>query len=142
MKDLDHIGIAVSNLEQAQALFARLLGRAAYHRETVAAAGVEVAFFKAGEVKIELIAPLGTASPVHSFLARRGEGLHHLAFRVEDLAAACSHMQSAGFKPLGDKAQKGAENKQIRFFHPKNIHGVLIELCQEARPTHTTSKHT
>ena len=132
MKKLEHIGIAVSDLRTAEALFERLLGTTVYREETVSEAGVRVAFLRAGAAKVELLEPLSVDTPLHRFLENRGPGLHHLAFSVEDIGQACQHMQAQGFQPLSDKPQLGAENKQVCFFHPKTTGGVLIELCQAA----------
>ncbi len=126
------MGIAVADLDASVTVFSRLLGKATYTTEILPEAGVQVAFFQVGEIKIELLAPLSTDSVLHRFLSTSGQGLHHLAFGVDDLLASRDALKSKGFQPLSELPQKGANNKQVCFFHPKQTEGVLIELCQPA----------
>lgn len=131
MKKLEHIGIAVKNLEQANKLFANLLGREHYKIESVESEGVKTSFFELGGVKIELLEATAADSPIRKFIEKRGEGIHHLAFDVEDISESIKHYQQLGFQLIGKEPKKGADNKLICFLHPKSTQGVLIELCQE-----------
>ena len=127
---LEHIGIAVSDLNQARLLFEKLLGTAPYRQETVESEGVTTLFFQTGESKVELLETTRPDGPVGVFLNRKGPGVHHLAFEVSDLAAETERLVAEGFEPLGEGPRAGAENKLVRFFHPKTTGGVLVELCQ------------
>ena len=127
---LDHIGIAVADAPAARDLYAALLGAAPYKEEVVAAQGVNTIFFAAGEAKVELLEALGPDSPVARHLARRGEGLHHVAFEVADLRAEMARLAAAGFRLLSDEPQAGADDKLVCFVHPQTAGGVLVELCQ------------
>lgn len=131
MLKIEHIGIAVKDLDASCSLYEKLLGQALYKRETVASEGVETAFFLAGEQKVELLGALHAGSPVASFLSARGEGIHHLAFAVDDILAEMERLKAAGFRLLSETPRKGADNKLICFVHPKDAGGVLVELCQE-----------
>ncbi len=132
---LDHIGIAVADLETADELFTRLLGRSAYKRETVAEQHVTTSFFRAGEeeAKLEFIAPEGAQGPVQKFLEKRGPGLHHLAFDVDDIVAEMERLAADGFELLQEKPSRGADNKLVCFLHPRSTNGVLVEICQTIR---------
>jgi methylmalonyl-CoA/ethylmalonyl-CoA epimerase len=130
---VEHIGIAVKDLEQSDLLFKSLLGVDPYKHEVVANEGVSVSFFKSGESKIELLQALNVSSPIAKFIDKKGEGLHHLAFAVDDIVAAMAEMKSKGFQLLSEEPKEGADNKLICFLHPKGTNGVLIELCQERR---------
>lgn len=131
MEKLEHIGIAVKNLGQANALFEKLLGKAHYKIEEVASEGVRTSFFNVNGVKIELLEASTATSPIAKFIDKRGEGIHHLAFEVKDIKQSISHYQQQGFELINPEAKKGADNKLICFLHPKSTGGVLIELCQE-----------
>ncbi len=131
MKKIEHIGIAVKNLEAANATYKALLGRAAYKTETVESEGVSTSFFKIGESKIELLAATNSESPIAKFLEKRGEGIHHIAFAVEDIEAEISRLKSEGFELINKNPKPGADNKLVAFLHPKSSNGVLVELCQE-----------
>lgn len=131
MEKLEHIGIAVKNLGQANALFEKLLGEAHYKIEEVASEGVRTSFFNVNGVKIELLEASTATSPIAKFIDKRGEGIHHLAFEVNDIKQSIAHYQEQGFEPINPEAKKGADNKLICFLHPKSTGGVLIELCQE-----------
>jgi methylmalonyl-CoA/ethylmalonyl-CoA epimerase len=130
---IEHIGIAVKDLEKSNLLFKALLGSAAYKTEEVSEEGVLVSFFKTGDSKIELLQALNENSPIAKFIGKKGEGIHHLAFEVEDIKASMELMKKSGFELLSDEPKRGADNKLICFLHPKSTNGVLIELCQERR---------
>lgn len=131
MKKIEHIGIAVKNLAESNLLFEKLFGQPAYKEEEVASEGVKTAFFKNGPNKIELLEATHPESPIAKFIAKKGEGIHHIAFDVEDIAAEIIRLKAEGFVVLNDLPKKGADNKLVAFLHPKGTHGVLIELCQE-----------
>jgi methylmalonyl-CoA/ethylmalonyl-CoA epimerase len=131
MEKLEHIGIAVKNLDQANALFAQLLGKPHYKIEEVASEGVKTSFFEVGGVKIELLEASRADSPIAKFIEKKGEGIHHLAFEVSDIAARIAEYAAKGFTPLSAESRAGADNKKICFLHPKTTGGVLIELCEE-----------
>ncbi len=133
MEKLEHIGIAVKDLESANKLFASLLGRQHYKVEEVPSEGVMTSFFDVGGVKIELLQATRDDSPITRFLEKRGEGIHHLAFEVADIRESLPEFESRGFQPLQTDPKKGADNKLICFLHPKTTQGVLIELCQEIK---------
>ncbi len=126
---LDHIGIAVASLEQRLAFY-RLLGLEAAGREVVATQQVEVAFLPLEGTRIELLQPTSADSPIAKFLAKRGEGLHHIALRVDDIAAVMGALRQAGVALLADEPQEGAHGSRVCFVHPKSAGGVLLELCQ------------
>ena len=130
---IEHIGIAVKNLEAANKLFAALLNTSHYKIERVEEEKVSTSFFKTGESKIELLEATDAESPVAKFIEKRGEGIHHVAFEVEDIGEAMARLKDAGFMLLSEKPKKGADNKLICFLHPKSTNGVLIELCQEMK---------
>ncbi len=130
---LEHIGIAVKNLKDSDLLFARLLGNTPYKVEEVESEGVRSSFFQTGESKIELLESTKDDSPIAKFIAKRGEGIHHLAFEVEDIVAEMSRLQEEGFRLLNEAPKTGADNKIVCFLHPKDTNGVLVELCQEIR---------
>jgi len=132
MKRLDHIGIAVKDLESALRTYERGLGLTCSHRETVEAEQVRTAFLPVGDTQIELLESASPDGPIGRFLEKRGEGIHHLCFEVEDLDAALSRSKAEGLTPLGEP-RDGAQGKRIIFLHPKGAHGVLIELCQRSR---------
>ncbi len=139
MARLEHIGIAVREAAATAALYERLLGVAPYKVETVAREGVRTHFIDAGTAKLELLEALDKASPVAKFLDRRGEGLHHLAFEVEDIEATMTRLREVGFHPLADAPRPGADGKRIFFLHPKETGGVLVEFCRSAAlPLDTT----
>ena len=133
MLKIEHLGIAVKNLEQSNQLFTKLLGTAPYKMEKVETEGVATSFFKIGESKIELLEATSIDSPIAKFLEKKGEGIHHIAFDVHDIYAEMKRLQGEGFKLLSEVPKKGADNKLICFLHPKDSNGVLIELCQEIK---------
>jgi methylmalonyl-CoA/ethylmalonyl-CoA epimerase len=131
MQKIEHIGIAVSDIQASNALFEKLLGTAPYKMEEVSTEGVLTSFFKIGESKIELLEATRPDSPIAKFIEKRGEGIHHLAFDVADIRAEMRRLEAEGFKLLNAEPKRGADNKLVCFLHPKGTNGVLIELCQE-----------
>lgn len=132
MNKIEHIGIAVSDIDRSNALFKDLFGESHYKIEEVASEGVRTSFFQVGPNKIELLQALNQDSPIAKFLEKKGEGIHHIAFAVDDIRSEMKRLESAGFKLLSQEPKKGADNKLVAFLHPKSSNGVLIELCQEA----------
>lgn len=131
MNKLEHIGIAVKNLEESNRLFSRLLGTDPYKTEIVEREGVKTSFFKVGDVKIELLEATHPDSPVARFIEKKGEGVHHLAFDVQPIEEKMENLKSEGFGLLADTPKPGADNKKIVFLHPKTTNSVLVELCQD-----------
>lgn len=130
---LEHIGIAVKNLETSNDLFKTLFGKAHYKTEAVESEGVKTSFFQTGESKIELLEASNPDSAIAEFIEKRGEGIHHIAFEVEDIHAEMQRLEGEGFRLLNEKPKRGADNKLICFLHPKSANGVLVELCQEIK---------
>ncbi|GGW97970.1 methylmalonyl-CoA epimerase [Salegentibacter mishustinae] len=135
MKKIEHIGIAVKDLEAANATYNAVLGSENYKTETVESEGVSTSFFKIGESKIELLAATNPESPIAKFIEKRGEGIHHIAFAVDDIKAEIARLEKEGFKLINTEPKDGADNKLVAFMHPKSFHGVLVELCQEKSPS-------
>nr|WP_314897887.1 methylmalonyl-CoA epimerase [uncultured Flavobacterium sp.] len=133
MKKIEHIGIAVNDLETSNLIFEKLLGAAPYKFEEVESEGVTTSFFNVGPNKIELLAATNPDSPIAKFIAKKGEGIHHIAFDVEDIVLEIARLKEEGFVVLNEIPKKGADNKLVAFLHPKSTNGVLIELCQEIR---------
>ena len=133
MRKIEHIGIAVHDLENSNELFSKLFGQAAYKTEEVASEGVKTSFFMCGPNKIELLEATNENSPIAKFLEKKGEGIHHIAFDVEDIYAEIERLKVEGFTVLNETPKKGADNKLVAFLHPKTTNGVLIELCQEIK---------
>jgi len=131
MRKIEHIGIAVKDLEVSNAIFEKLFGTPPYKSEEVAGEGVKTSFFQNGPNKIELLEATNPESPIAKFLDKKGEGIHHIAFDVEDIRSEIKRLQSEGFVVLNETPKKGADNKWVAFLHPKSTNGVLIELCQE-----------
>lgn len=131
MEKLEHIGIAVKNMDQSNMLFASLLGMEHYKVEEVESEGVRTSFFDIGGVKIELLEALHADSPIARHIDKRGEGVHHLAFSVQDIFQSIQSYKEKGFELINDAPKMGADNKLICFLHPKTTGGVLIELCQD-----------
>jgi len=131
MEKLEHIGIAVKNLDEANALFAKLLGKPHYKIEMVESEGVRTSFFDVGGVKIELLEATKPDSPIAKFIEKKGEGVHHLAFGVLNIEKEVQKAKENGFNPLNEVPKNGADNKIITFLHPKTTNQVLVELCQE-----------
>lgn len=130
MKKIDHIGIAVKDIEASNALFEKLLGVSPYKLEEVESESVLTSFFKADTNKIELLAATNPESPVAKFLEKKGEGIHHIAFEVENIQDEIQRLKTEGFVVLNEIPKKGADNKLVVFLHPKSTNGVLVELCQ------------
>lgn len=131
MKKIEHIGIAVKNLSEANKMYEALLGKPPYKSEKVEGEGVETSFFDCGDSKIELLEATNPESPIAKFIAKRGEGIHHIAFAVTDINSEMKRLANEGFILLNDTPKKGADNKLVAFLHPKSANGVLVELCQE-----------
>ena len=131
MRKIEHLGIAVKDLKQANAVYKALLGKESYKIETVESQGVDTSFFMCGESKIELLAGTRPDSPISKFIEKRGEGIHHIAFAVDDIEAEIARLQQEGFRLLNETPVPGADNKIIAFLHPKSSNGVLVELCQD-----------
>ncbi len=130
LNKIEHLGIAVKDLDAAEKVYEALLGRAPYKREKVESEGVVTSFFMAGENKIELLAALNEESPIAKFIAKKGEGIHHVAFDVENIESEIKRLQENGFELISKTPKNGADNKIIAFLHPKSTGGVLVELCQ------------
>ena len=131
MLKIDHIGIAVRHLSESIPLFEKLLNTPCYKTEAVTTEQVNTAFFQKGESKIELLEPYGPASVINKFIENKGEGIHHIAFAVDDIHAEIERLQKEGFVLINDKPKEGADNKLICFLHPKSTNGILIELCMD-----------
>ena len=131
MNKIEHIGIAVKNLEAGNSLYEKLLGVPHYKIEEVASEGVRTSFFKTGPNKIELLEATNDDSTIAKFIEKKGEGIHHIAFAVENIVEEMERLKKEGFIILNEKPKKGADNKLVAFIHPKTAGGVLIELCQE-----------
>ncbi len=133
MNKLEHIGIAVKNLDESNKVFAKLLGKPHYKIEEVESEGVRTSFFEVGGIKIELLEATRSDSAIAKFIEKRGEGLHHLAFDADPIENKMNELKAEGFALLKDKPFPGADNKEVVFLHPKTTNHVLIELCQEKR---------
>ena len=133
MQKIEHIGIAVKDLSVSIPLFEKLLNSSCYKTETVESEKVITAFFKTGDGKIELLESTETGSTIDHFIEKRGEGIHHIAFTVEDIIAEIARLKKEGFDFINEEPKKGADNKLVCFLHPKNTNRVLIELCQEIK---------
>ena len=131
MKKIEHLGIAVKDIEASNILFEKLLGKPHYKIEEVASEGVKTSFFKIGHSKIELLEATNENSPIAKFIEKRGEGIHHIAFDVANIEAEVERLKKEGFTVLNETPKKGADNKKVVFLHPKTTNGVLIELCQD-----------
>ena len=134
IKQIDHLGIAVHSLDQAVPVYEQARGLRCEHREEVPAQKVRTAFFDVGGVHLELLEPTSPDSPVAKFLADRGEGIHHLAFRTDDIAGQLARAAGAGVRLIHEKPFEGAAGKLVAFLHPKSTHGVLTELCAPKPP--------
>lgn len=131
MNKIEHIGIAVKDLESSNQLFSKLFNKEPYKQELVESEGVMTSFFDVGPNKIELLAATHSDSPIHKFIEKKGEGIHHIAFDVSDIYAEIERLKSEGFVMIHEQPKKGADNKLIAFLHPKSTNGVLIELCMD-----------
>ena len=133
MRKIEHIGIAVNSLKVSNLVFEKLFGAPAYKSEMVESEGVNTSFFMNGPNKIELLEATNPESPIAKFLEKKGEGIHHIAFDVEDIFSEIARLKAEGFIVLNEVPKKGADNKLVAFLHPKTTNGVLIELCQEMK---------
>ncbi len=131
MEKIEHIGIAVKNLEAANGLYSKLLGVDHYKTEEVASGNVKTSFFQTGESKIELLEGMGEDNAISKFIEKRGEGIHHIAFAVDNIIAEMKRLKMEGFILLNEEPKRGADSKLVCFVHPKSANGVLVELCQE-----------
>ena len=132
---LEHIGIAVKDLGVSNELFQKLLGKEHYKIENVESEGVATSFFSVGEAKVELLEAKNEESAISKFLSKKGEGVHHLAFKVKDIQSEMSRLEKTGFELINLEPKAGADGKLICFLHPKTTNGVLIELCQDIEKT-------
>ena len=133
MRKIEHIGIAVKDIEASNKVFSKIFGKNNYKSEAVVSEGVVTSFFQVGENKIELVAASNEDSPIAKYLSKNREGMHHIAFDVQDIEKEMERLQNEGIRTLSDAPKKGADNKLICFLHPKDTNGVLIELCQEIK---------
>jgi len=133
MKKIEHIGIAVSNLDESNSIYAKILGVNPYKTETVESEGVITSFFQTDNTKIELLQGIKENNAISKFIEKRGEGIHHIAFEVEDIEEEIKRLKKLGFKIINETPKKGADNKLICFIHPKSTNHVLIELCQKIK---------
>ncbi|MFZ7114840.1 MAG: methylmalonyl-CoA epimerase [Bacteroidota bacterium] len=130
---VEHIGIAVKDMQSANALFESLLGISNYKIESVESENVATSFFRTGETKIELLESTSDSGPIAKFIEKKGQGIHHIAFETDDILKEMERLKTLGFELLSDVPKKGADNKLICFLHPKSTNGVLVELCQEIK---------
>ena len=133
MRKIEHIGIAVQNIEESNKVFAKIFGKENYKSETVESEGVVTSFFQVGENKIELVSATKLDSPIAKYLEKNREGMHHIAFDVEDIEKEMIRLKNEGVRILNENPKQGADNKLICFLHPKDTNGVLIELCQQIK---------
>lgn len=133
MNKIEHLGIAVKNLEEANKVYSKLFNQQPYKLEVVESEGVSTSFFKIGDNKIELLEATNPESAIAKFIEKKGEGMHHVAFDVDDIYAEMDRLKKEGFVILNEKPKKGADNKLVCFIHPKSANGVLIELCQDIK---------
>ena len=128
---IEHLGIAIKSLETSDNLFAKLFGKSNYKQESVEREGITTSFYQLGESKIELLEATNPESPIAKFIDKKGEGIHHIAFGVEDIRAEIERLKAEGFVFISEEPKDGADNKLVVFLHPKSTNGVLVELCQE-----------
>ena len=133
MNKVEHIGIAVKSLENSDALFSSLFQQKPYKHETVESESVTTSFYRLGETKIELLEATSGDSAIAKYLEKKGEGIHHIAFEVDDIHAEMERLRREGYRVLNEQPKKGADNKLVAFVHPKDCNGVLVEICQEIR---------
>ena len=133
MNKIEHLGIAVRDLKESNKLFETLLGSAPYKEEVVESEGVRTSFFRIGESKIELLEATNSDSPIASFIEKRGEGIHHIAFAVDNIELEIERLTEQGYRLIHTSPKAGADNKLIAFLHPKSTNGVLVELCQDKK---------
>lgn len=133
MVKVEHIGIAVNNLDEVNELYTKLFGKAHYKQEAVESEKVSTSFFQMGETKIEFLESTNPDGPISKFIEKKGQGIHHIAFEVEDIHAELQRLKEQGFRLINETPKAGADNKLVAFIHPKSTNGVLVELCQEIR---------
>ena len=133
MQKIEHIGIAVDDIDKSNALFAKIFGKENYKSEIVESEGVLTSFFQIGDSKIELVAATNSESPIAKYLSKNRTGMHHIAFAVDDIKKEMMRLKSEGIRLLNENPKQGADNKLICFLHPKDTNGVLIEFCQEIK---------
>ncbi len=131
IKKIEHIGIAVSSIENSNLLFKKLFGEPHYKLENLESEGVSTSFFMIGETKIELLEATTPNSPIAKFIEKKGEGIHHIAYAVDDLDSEINRLTSEGFQFISKQPKDGVDNKRICFLHPKSTNGILVELCEE-----------
>lgn len=131
MNKIEHLGIAVQNIEESLKVYEALLGAKCYKTETVESEGVKTAFLQVGESKIELLEATNPESPIAKFLEKKGKGIHHIAFDVSNIESEISRLEELGFELIHKTPKDGADNKRIAFLHPKSTDGILVEMCQE-----------
>lgn len=137
---IEHLGIAVKDIKQANTLYEKLLGVAPYKQEAVESEAVITSFFKVGDSKIELLASTREDGPIGKFISKKGEGIHHIAFDVDDIELELDRLEKEGFQLINKVPKPGADNKLVAFLHPKSTNGVLIELCQEKHDNQVATK--
>lgn len=133
IQKIEHIGIAVKNINESNALFKKLFGKEHYKIEAVESEGVSTSFFMLGETKIELVAATNETSTISKFIEKKGEGIHHIAYAVDNIEAEMERLKNEGFEFINKEPKDGADNKRICFLHPKSTNGVLVELCEEKK---------
>ena len=131
MVKIEHIGVAVNNIEEARSVFTKLFGKTYFKSENVASENVAITFFQMGETKIELLNTTSGQSAISKFIEKKGEGIHHIAFSVDDIHSEIKRLKNEGFLFISEEPKPGADNKLICFIHPKSTNGVLVELCQD-----------
>lgn len=130
---IEHIGIAVKDIQKSNDLFQKLFGKAHYKIESVESEGVSTSFFMLGETKVELLEATRPDSPIAKFIEKKGEGIHHIAYAVDNLELEMERLKKEGFDMINEKPKDGADNKRICFLHPKTTNGVLVELCEDRK---------
>ena len=133
MRKIEHLGIAVKDIEASLKIYEALLNTSCYKKESVESEGVLTAFLEIGETKIELLQATNEDSPIAKFIAKKGQGIHHIAFDVEDIDSEINRLESEGFELINKTPKDGADNKIIAFLHPRSTDGILVELCQEKK---------
>lgn len=133
MDKIEHLGIAVKSIAEANKVYTDLLGYEHYKTEAVESEGVVTSFFKCGESKIELLEATNPDSPIAKFIEKKGEGIHHVAYAVEDIKKELERLKDLGFRIINEEPKRGADNKWVAFVHPKSANGVLVELCQDIK---------
>ena len=131
IKKIEHIGIAIDNVDSSMKVFDKLLNKKSYKSELVSSEGVKTHFYQVGETKIELLETTNESGPISKFLSKKGQGMHHLALHVDSIKNEVERLKGLGFEFISTTPKKGADNKMIVFLHPKSTNGVLVELCEE-----------